>query len=301
MARPPKLSINYQQDGFSRGEGHSFDALAFDEAVRSQGVELIHHRAMICPLGITDKNDLIRRVHADHEGCSNGYLYKPVGIIRALVVGNTANPNQTDLGLLDGSRVQATFPRFYDVDEEYCTTGDQPVYITPFDRFYMKEREGNWLWPNWELVEFNASGVDKLRYPAVKVNHLIDSNLNEYKQGIDFDIFNGRIKWRLSDRSAKNPGIDLENNENGRGRVYTVWYLYQPYWYCDRITHEGRAVQIQDPITGQRRIEKMPMEVSLTREVAYENSMGEIDPEDSEKKPNFRAQRQPRNGSFGPG
>lgn len=299
MARPRQPSVNYQQDGFIRGEAHTFDPLAFDEAIRSQGVELVHHRAMICPKGVIDKNDQIRRVHEDHAGCSNGFLYKPIGIIRALFVDNNANPNHADVGLLDGSRSSVTFPRFYDVDGDYCQAENTPIYIAPYDRFYLRETGGNFLWPNWELVEHNLSGVDRLRYPAVKVENVIDSSLNEYKQGVDFDLVHGRIKWRLTDVRARNPGSDPES-EALKGRVYTAWYLYHPYWYCDRITHEGRVVQIQDPLTGERRIEKMPMQVSLTRESVYENSTDTANTTDGTK-PNLRANKAPRDGSFAPG
>ena len=50
----------------------SFDPDAFDDALRAQGVQYVHWRAMRCPVGLTDRYSE-RRVHDDHSGCSNGH------------------------------------------------------------------------------------------------------------------------------------------------------------------------------------------------------------------------------------
>lgn len=291
-----RRSPNYFIDGFAPNEGFSFDAEAFDSAIRSQGVNMVHHRALICPLGITDKHDTVRREHPPHPGCSNGVLYQRVGVVRALFLENSASPRTEDAGGFDGSQARVTFPRFY--DEIECGPGaaelppdKQRIYVGTGDRFYLDERESDVLWLTRELVEHSISSIDRLRFPAVAVHALIDNRLFHYHQGIHFDIDSqGQICWK-GIGPPNSPGIDAETPE-GRGRVYTVWYLYRPYWYVDRIVHQGRPTQVQNGEGVDRKVENMGMEVSLTREVQYQNERAGGDPQ------NTRENRAPRDGSF---
>lgn len=271
-----KPVITFQQK-FPAGEAHSFDPNAFDDAISSQGVPLIHWRAMICPIGIVDKDDVTRRVHHDHPNCANGYLYHKIGIITPLMVGNSTEPQFEDIGLIDGSTVTATFPRKYldcDVD----------VHIRPFDRFDLADE--TLLWPEWEILEYNGvTGKDKLKFPVKHVDRLIDNQLREYKEGEDFKCCDGHIVWI---EGGKNPGFDL-STEQKRGRIYSVWYLYQPSWYCQRLTHDLRVVQVQQG--KERRSMRMPFEATLVREHVYLNQQAQ------DGKQSERTQMQPPNGS----
>jgi hypothetical protein len=279
-AKPFKPSVVYKQEGFE-DEAHSFDVEGFNDAIRSQGVPLVHYRAMVCPIGIHDKDDALRRVHVDHPGCSGGYLYKKIGTITALMVGQSTDPSYEDPGMLDGSTVSASFPRAYE-------DSDADVYVVKFDRFYLADEKI--LWPQWELIEHNAVDLrDRLHFPARKVEHLIDNQGNEYKECEDFDVdAEGQIKWRLD---GKSPGSDLDTSVK-RGRVYAVWYLYQPYWYCKRLVHDLRVVQGEDD-DGVRKTIRMPFQATLVRENVFENEqVQDADAENGE-----RTQRQPADGS----
>lgn len=276
---PYKPTQVFKQSGF-QGDAHSFDVEGFNDAIRSQGVPLVHYRAMVCPIGLQDKDDQLRRTHIDHPGCSGGYLYKKIGCITALFVGQSTDPSFEDIGMLDGSTVNASFPRNYEDTEA-------AVYVVKFDRFYLADEKI--LWPQWELVEHNpVSNRDRLHFPARKVEHLIDNQGNEYKECEDFDVdAEGQIKWRDGGRS---PGFDM-NTGTQRGRVYTVWYLYQPYWYCKRLIHDLRVVQAEDEADGVRKTMRMPFQATLVRENVFENEQVQ----DGENGP--RTQRQPANGS----
>lgn len=290
MARSPsKAAPNYLMTGFQSDEGFSFDIEAFDRGIRSQGVNMVHHRAIICPLGITDKNDTLRHAHPPHPGCSNGVLYKPIGIVRGLFVDNSANEKDNDIGTTDGSTARCTFPRHYD---EVLCPGDnakpRQIYVGTGDRFYLDERESNILWLTRELVEHSISGKDRLRFPAVEVENLIDNRLVEYRCGEHFDINeNGELVWR----QGMDPGMDADTPD-AHGRVFTVWYLYRPYWYVDRIVHQGRPSQVQEGDTMERSVQNLPMEVSLTREVQFQNERAGGDNK------NLRENRAPADGSF---
>jgi hypothetical protein len=269
----------YKQSGF-QGDAHSFDVKGFDDALRSQGVPLIHYRAMVCPLGVHDKDDTLRKVHIDHAGCSGGYLYKKIGCITGLFSSQNTDPTFEDPGMFDGSTASVSFPRRYE-------DTDQTVYVVKFDRFYLAD--DTILWPQWELVEHNAVAMhDRLHFPARKVEHLIDNQGNEYKECVDFDVdTEGQIKWRLD---GKSPGFDLDTSEK-RGRVYTAWYLYQPFWIAKRLVHDLRVVQAEDEETGIRKTVRMPFQATLVRENVFENEQVQ----DGENGP--RAQRQPASGS----
>lgn len=265
---------------FPRGQAVSFDPLAFDDAVRSQGIEFVHWRAMRCPVGLIDQYDT-RRPHDDHSGCSNGFLYTRAGKFTALFIGNAMNENQQDLGWLDGSTVQVTLPRYYDGDSQV------PVQVAPFDRLYLSEEAVTV--PHWQLVEAHASGFDKLSRPAVAVTDLVDNQNQRYGPG-DFELVNGQVHWL----SQKQPGQDADV---GRGRIYSIRYTYRPYWYVNRVVHEVRVAQVDNPVTGERVAMRMPQAVWLQREYVAEKE------EKDEQAPDPGSQRQvkgPRDGSFGP-
>lgn len=257
----------------------SFDPQAFDDLIRTQGVEFVHFRAMRCPVGLVDRYD-IRRPHEDHAGCSNGFLYTKAGLVTCGFLGNSTQPTNFDSGWMDGSTVQVTSPRFYD-------NSNEPVQFAPFDRLYLSEEAITV--PHWQLVEHHITGRDKLSFPAVRVVDLVDTEGLRYEQGTDFQIVNGHVVW-----GARRPKIDPET---GKGVIYAVRFQYRPYWYIKNMVHEVRVAQIQDPISGVRRVERMPQACVLQREYVFEK-------EDRDAKaPNPSSPRQvaePGDGSFGP-
>src|SRR5882724_6685003 len=96
-------------------EAVSFDIEAFDQLIVVHGVEMVHFRAMRCPVGMTDMFDH-RRPHEDHSGCSNGFLYKEAGLVTTVLMSNGKTQNLIDTGIIDNATVQAIFPVHYDHD-----------------------------------------------------------------------------------------------------------------------------------------------------------------------------------------
>ena len=235
-------------------EGISFDVDAFDNLLRSQGVTFIHWRAMRCPVGLVDEHD-VRRPHEDHEGCSNGFLYTPAGEVTALFAGNSTKTTATETGLIDGSTVSVTLPRFYD-DKEGL-----PVSVVTFDRLYLKEE--SILVPHWQLVTQDLSGRDKLQFLAREVQDVVDSRGKRYHPG-DYHLEAGRIIW-----GSNRPGVDPET---GKGIVYAIRYLYRPYWYVQHLIHEVRVSQSENIYTGARQIQRMPQACVLQREYVFEKA-----------------------------
>lgn len=258
----------------------SFDVDAFDQAIRSQGVTFVHWRAMRCPVGMIDQYDS-RRPHDDHSGCSNGFIYTVAGKITCLFTGNGTGSNPMEMGIMDGSTVSVTLPRFYD-------GGQDAVYIAPYDRLYLDEDRITVV--NWQLFEAHASGRDKLNFPVAKVQDLLDSRNSRYQEGADFEVQGGQIVWTGSNR----PGLDLET---GKGRVCAIRYLYRPYWYVKQLVHEVRVSQAENPYTGERQIQRMPQAIVLQREYVFEKEDKDAQAPD----PNSPRQvKSPLDGIFGP-
>lgn len=267
---------------FPVAEAVDFDPLAFDDAVQGKGVLVVHFSSMRCPVGMIDKHDSIRRPHPDHEGCSNGFVYHKEGPLQVLFSGNSKGASQHELGILDSSQAQWTFPRYY-IDECNC---NRPIYAAPFDRFYLADERI--LVPSWELIEASPSANDRLSFPAIQILNVMDNLGREYKLG-DYEILkNGILHWLTPNQ----PGIDPETK---KGRVFSIRYLYRPYWYLERMLHEVRVSQINDPMTGERRTERLPQTASMQREYVYFNEQKDGEARDPTSS---RQQRGPADGSF---
>jgi len=260
----------------------TFDTEAFDSLIKSQGVLFQHHIAIRCPVGIIDRHDTLRRPHEHHESCQNGFIYTVVGSFQALLTGNGLNAEFRDPGMADSSQAQASFPRFYSEGEG---DEDQRVYLAPMDRLFWADE--NIRVPNWELVEAHISGRDRLSFPAVSVLQVIDSRGIRYGAG-DFELVGGQVHWT----GDHQPGIDPETD---KGRIYSIRYLYRPFFYIKTMGHEIRVTAVEDPLTGERRIEKMPQSATIVREYVFINQEN-----DEESASTARQHRSPASGSFGP-
>lgn len=263
---------------FNTGQVVSFDVEQFDTSIRSQGVKLVHYKAIPCPVGKIDKDD-IRRPHDDHQGCSNGYIYIKAGCITCLFTGSGNEMRQLEIGLLDGSTVMASAPRFYD------DCPNVPFDVTPFDRFFLIDEAITV--PNWELVQAHQTGRDRLRFLVETVSDVVDSRGHVYGPG-DFTIEQGQIVWGPSG----GPGVDPATN---KGRVYSIRYYYKPHWYVSRVIHQVRVAQIETLL--ERVTMRMPQEFMMHREYVFLN-----EDKDSQAKDPY-SQRQvkgPATLDFGP-
>jgi hypothetical protein len=260
----------------------SFDPSAFDQAIESQGVELVHWRAMRCPVGMIDRYDS-RRPCDDHQGCSNGFVYTCAGKMQALFtsVNNSRDPN--DIGVLDGSTVQVTTPRFYDDTEQEF---GKEIFVVPFDRFYLAESQV--LVEHWQLVESHITGKDKLSFPVVNVVDMIDAKGKRYSQGVEFNIQNGQIVWN----DNMGPGFDVDAN---KGVIYSVRYQYRPFWYCSRVNHQVRVGQIET--LEERKLIRFPQSFTLQREQVFEKEQADKEAINGQSP---RQEKGSADGAFGP-
>ncbi len=258
---------------------------AFDANIRASGIKMKHFTALPCPVGRISKDDSLNKIHNDHSGCFNGHIYQFAGVVAMLFTGNGRHPRYEEGQTLAGSNVQATVPTTYD-------DSNVPVIVAPWDLFRFDEPP--YSVPQWEMVDSHEGGRDRLKYPAVSVLRVMDNRGLSYTSA-DYrvDAETGELVWTGQHR----PGIDPDT---GKGRLNSVRYTYNPFYYCSGLNHEVRILPVVDPTTGERSMAQAPRTISLERETTFHSA--EQDPESFAKTPiaKVRQSRPARNGSFGP-
>lgn len=278
----PKREVDTSYQMVFPSQAVSFDPEAFDDFIASHGIEFVHWKALPCPVGMIDPDDIMRRPHEHHANCSNGFLYKRAGTFTTSFLQNTSDFKFIDPGLLDGSTVSICVPRFYD-------DAGGAVDVSQFDRLYLKQEQVTVTTKH--TFAHHVTGVDKLMFPVVAVDWLVDARGQEYALGVDFDIKGGQLVWR--DQRA--PGVDPKT---GKGQVCSVRYSYRPFWYVKTLPHEVRVAQIEDAASGTRTVERMPQAALLQREYIFEKEQ-----QDPQAPQNLKLAGQhpaPESGRFGP-
>lgn len=275
----PSKKPSYWEDIIIPDVSISFDIGAFDRLIASHGVTYTHYKAIRCPIGLTDPFDV--HSHANHDDCSNGMLYRRAGDLIVYVQNNQSVAVFDDIGVMDGSTVQATFSRFYD-------DSDKEVSVQPYDRFFLTDQAA--VSHTTQYFEHNQAGYDKVQYPILAVEYLMDSRGNEYFESQDFVIVAGQIKWL----GQRQPGFDPKLD---KGDICSIRYSYRAYWYLKQLLHEVRVSRDINPVTGELELVRCPHSAILTREYVFENERndenitGQKDPRDV---------RAPRKRGLGP-
>jgi len=226
------------------------------------GVEYLHYKSMPSPIGKNDRGDFRRNDGVDTI-TSNGMIYKCAGKFTATMTDNSRDRKRGEAGVLDPSESKLVLPRFYNVDGG--VSNGERIYLSPGDRIYIADPDADVLVSNPQEMDYEP-GIDNVpMFPIVKMElPLIDSRNIEYIQGVDYTITSdGNIRWLAG---GKNPGIDPNT---GKGRVYSVRYLYRSYWYITVLLKEVRVTNVTTD--GERRPERMPYHVMVMREYMFHN------------------------------
>ncbi len=227
----------------------SFDVEAFEHLIKGQGVKVVHMRAIPDPSGMASIGD-VHAVQSKRQS-SDGFIYKEVGELTLWFSQSTSDWSVEVEGMTKHDAAVITSQLYY----ENC---NKEVLLAPYDRFYLKDIEVRVI--ATQYVEANTLGTDKLQYPATCVEHLIDADGKEYTEDKDFQITpEGFIKWISQNR----PGF---NEKLGRGTVYSIRYRYTPYFIVARMLHEIRVSQVTDPLTFDRKLQRLPFQALVIRE-----------------------------------
>lgn len=240
----------------------SFDLDRLQDFVTGLGIEFLHYKAMPSPIGKNDRGDYRRNDGVDTIS-SNGMLYRCAGRFTATMTDNSRQSERGAAGILDPSESRLVMPRFY--NNNSMADGDR-IYMVMGDRIYISNKKVDDLVVNYQWIDYEA-GIDNIAmFPIVKLDGpIIDSRNIEYREHVDFNITKeGNICW-LS--GGNNPGIDPNT---GKGRIYSIRYLYKAYWYIVELPKEVRITNITNN-EGDRVPERAPYHVVIQREYIYHN------------------------------
>lgn len=240
----------------------SLDLVKQDTFATSFAVEFIHYKAIPSPIGQSDRGDY-RRSDGVDTITSNGMIYRCSGKFSATMTDNTRNKGKSDGGFTDPSQSRIVMPRFY--NDQGLSDSSERIYLAPGDRLYVADPDADVKVSNYHKMDYEADMDNVPMFPIEKLDGpILDSRNIEYNCGVDFKITqSGNIRWI---DGARNPGIDPDT---GKGRIYSIRYLYRAYWYVQSLPKE---VRITNVTTGNERSpERMPMHAVLVREYIYHN------------------------------
>lgn len=261
-----KKPIGIQVDDISRYSPfvqHTFDLAKQDAFATSFAVEFTHYKAIPSPIGKKDKGDYRRNDGVDTL-TSNGFIYKCSGVFSATMTDNTDKKGKSDGGFVNVAEGRLVMPRFYNMPGTTDLSGNDRIYLSPGDRVYVKDPTIDVLVATYHQMDY-VPGTDNITmYPIEKMEYLIDSQNIDYRLGIDFCITSeGNIRWHPE---GKNPGIDPDT---GKGRIYSVRYLYRAHWY---ITALPKEIRITNTTTGGvRSSDRMAYYAVIVREFVFHN------------------------------
>lgn len=257
-------SIDIQVDTIDRGSPYvqeSFDLDRLDDFVAGLGVEFSHYKSFPSPIGKKDRGDYRRNDGVDTI-TSNGMIYKCGGKFTATMTDNSRERHRGDAGTLDPSESKLVMPRFYNT-QNGIADGER-IYLSPGDRIYVADPTVDVLVINSQQMDYEPSTFNVPMFPIVKLDApLTDSRNIEYIEGVDFSISGGDIEWLPG---GKNPGIDPDT---GKGRIYSIRYLYRAYWYITQLPKEVRITQVTTD--GVRSPERAAYHAIAQREYIYHN------------------------------
>lgn len=243
----------------------SLDLVKQDKFATSFAVDFVHYKAMISPIGKKDRGDYRRSDGVDTVS-SNGMIYKCAGTFSATMTDNSRSQKRTEGGIADPSESRLVLPRFYNKD---ALSDGKRIYLAPGDRVYIADPNADVRVSNYHEMDF-MDGENIPMFPIVCMEQpIIDSRNIEYTENVDFSITKaGNILWLPT---GKNPGIDPTT---GKGRVYSIRYLYNAHWYVTVIPKEIRITNVTSG--GVRTPERMPYHAIVVREyIFHEQNRGD--------------------------
>lgn len=240
----------------------SLDLDKLDQFSTGLGVDFIHYKAIPSPIGLKDRGDY-RRPDGLDTISSNGMIYVKAGVFTATFIANSESQSFDSAGILDYSTARLVMPRFYNKNSEVAA--GERIYIAPGDRLHLTDPHADVKVPNYHRMDFDwETKLDRLNFPAVKVEFIIDSQGKRFIEGVDFELTpHGDIAWLPG---GQNPGIDPDTK---KGRPYAIRYLYNAHWYCVSIPNEVRITNVT--VDGIRKPERMPYHVVIQREYVFRN------------------------------
>lgn len=192
--------------------GGIFSADAHDNLVRSKGFKAVHWRHALVATRETPQAGVFLDEPTDIPGYN---LYDPRPFYIAVQQLNWQD--QYIIQGVHGSHAISTvnYTTYYEADN----SEKERVYLRKNDIITI-DNEVTVL--TQELFEYKPNGPQRLKFPILEIDYLVDGRNNRYEQGIDFEIVNHMIQW-----TKNKPSWD---SGKGRGETLSVVYWTKPYF-----------------------------------------------------------------------
>jgi hypothetical protein len=224
------------------------------------GCDFRHYKAMPSPIGKNDRGDY-RRSDGVDTITSNGMIYTCAGIFTATMTDNSREQKRSSGGVLDPSESKLVLPRFYN---QNAVADGARIYLMPGDRIYFADPNADDRVATAQEMDYQPDVDNEALYPIYMLDGpIVDSRGREYSPGLDYQCSGGKIQWLPG---GSNPGIDPNT---GKGRIYSIRYLYKAFYYIVALPKEVRITNVTDG--GVRGPERMPYHAIIVREYIFHN------------------------------
>ena len=240
----------------------SFDLNRLDVFVNSLGIDIMHYRAIPSPIGQNDRGSWRRNDGVDTIS-SNGMIYRYAGTFTATLTTNERQEKRGPSGVIDPSEARLVMQRFYNANGGQ-DNGDR-IYLAPGDRIYIADPNADVFVANSQKMDYEPDIDNVPLFPICKLQDaIVDSRNIQYNQNVDYAITaDGNIRWLPG---GNNPGIDPLT---GKGRIYSIVYLYRAYYYVVALPHEIRITNVT--VGSVRTPMRMAQHAVIMREYIFHN------------------------------
>lgn len=221
----------------------------FDQLLNNRGIHFMHYRSLPCPnmRWLDDNSHDPLCPHCD----GSGIIYYSPKVIIGTFQSNSIEKQFEYQGEWEIGTATVTMPTEY-------PDGTQADF-TLFDRLEIIDYTVR-LWEKKEY-EPRPGNLQQLRYPIQKVEFLITANpttLKEFKEGVDFTIEDGKIKWV----TGRSPGY---NTIDEIGETFSTSYIAFPVYIVLQPLRELRVTQQMMP-DGTKVSIRLPQQVVVKRD-----------------------------------
>lgn len=234
MPKVPKKAMPQKLVGqFPNETGQiGMNANPFEQLISAHGIRMIHQKPLPCPNQQTLNG-------GDHDPncsrCYNGFLYYGQTEFIGAFMGNSINRQFGMNGTWDLDQAQIVVPSKDKNGAEMDFQFFDQIQIPDFTvRYYQR-------------VQASQTGIDRLHFPAAKIDKVIGSDGTEYRVGVDCQVDErGWVKWISG---GKRPGFDLsidDGTTTGGGEIYSINYYTRPSFTVISLPHQIRGTQSLD-------------------------------------------------------
>lgn len=221
----------------------------FDQLINNRGIKFNHYRSLPCPnlKALDDNSHDPLCPHCDGSGI---IYYSPKQIIGSFS-GNSVEKQFEYQGEWEVGTAMVTLPSEY--------PDGQQADFTLYDKLEIVD----YTVRLWEKKEYEPrTGMEQqLRYPIQKIEYLITATsevLKEFKEGVDFTIVDGNIKWVKGKQPAYNSIDEI-------GQVFSASYYAFPVYIVLQPLRELRVTQQLMP-DGTKISVRLPQQVVVKRD-----------------------------------